>query len=148
GGGAPGAGGPPRTKPPVSTQTKARPACSARATTRSRVTPGASSTMARRARTMRLKSIDLPTFGRPTTTTTGNARRVASTRAAIARLQPELGQASGIPRPARLHADEQLEEDARSEQRLEPLARPRADVAQPFPLGPDDDPLVVLPFPQ
>ena len=38
---------------------------------RSRVTPGCSSTIASRRPTMRLTSVDLPTFGRPTIATTG-----------------------------------------------------------------------------
>jgi len=38
---------------------------------RSRVVPGTSSTMARRSPMRRLKSVDLPTFGRPTIATTG-----------------------------------------------------------------------------
>ena len=40
--------------------------------TRSRVTPGTSSTTASRRPRMRLTSVDLPTFGRPTTASTGS----------------------------------------------------------------------------
>ena len=62
-----------RNQPPVSTSgTRAR---STRPTSsrRSRVTPGRSSTIAARRPTMRLTSVDLPTFGRPTTATTGSS---------------------------------------------------------------------------
>src|SRR6266850_141871 len=55
-----------RPIPPVSTRVKARPRHSASAVTRSRVTPGRSWTMAMRRPTIRLKSADFPTFGRPT----------------------------------------------------------------------------------
>ena len=40
----------------------------------SRVVPGTGVTMARRDAVIRLNSVDLPTFGRPTSTTTGLAR--------------------------------------------------------------------------
>ena len=43
--------------------------------TRSRVTPGVSSTTASRRPRMRLTSADLPTFGRPTIASTGSAGR-------------------------------------------------------------------------
>src|SRR6185437_8201792 len=39
---------------------------------RSRVMPGSSPTMERRVRVSRLKSVDLPTFGRPTIATKGH----------------------------------------------------------------------------
>ena len=39
---------------------------------RSRVSPGTSATMASRVPVSTLKSVDLPTFGRPTRATTGN----------------------------------------------------------------------------
>src|SRR5258706_2063129 len=38
---------------------------------RSRVTPGSSATIAARLRVRQLNNVDLPTFGRPTNTTTG-----------------------------------------------------------------------------
>jgi len=56
-------------QPPVSTSQKCRPAQSAAAKFRSRVTPGRSSTMAGRPPTIRLNRVDLPTLGRPTMTT-------------------------------------------------------------------------------
>jgi hypothetical protein len=39
---------------------------------RSRVMPGSSPTMERRSPTSRLKSVDFPTFGRPTIATSGS----------------------------------------------------------------------------
>ena len=56
--------------PPVSTTKKSCPAQSPSATSRSRVVPGTSSTIANRCPTKRLKSVLLPTFGLPTRTTT------------------------------------------------------------------------------
>src|SRR5579872_4166984 len=52
--------------PPVSTMRSFRPLHSASPYRRSRVMPGSSPTIARREPTMRLKSVDLPTLGRPT----------------------------------------------------------------------------------
>src|SRR5438132_1727124 len=57
------------SSPPVSTSVNSRPRHSAVAYRRSRVVPGSSSTMATRSPTRRLKSVDLPTLGRPTTAT-------------------------------------------------------------------------------
>src|SRR5207237_160943 len=51
---------------------------------RSRVMPGSSPTIERRAPTMRLKSVDLPTFGRPTIVTSGNAGRASTADGAVA----------------------------------------------------------------
>src|SRR5215212_2381094 len=45
---------------------------------RSRVMPGSSPTMERRSPTSRLKSVDFPTFGRPTIATSGNVPPLAS----------------------------------------------------------------------
>ena len=59
------------TQPPVSTSTNSRPFQFASYETRSRVTPGTSCTTASLRPRMRLTSVDLPTFGRPTTATTG-----------------------------------------------------------------------------
>ncbi len=59
--------------PPVSTISKVLPHHSHSAYSRSRVTPGVSSTMDSRLPTRRLKSIDLPTLGRPTMATRGFA---------------------------------------------------------------------------
>ena len=61
----------PSTTPPVSTRKNERPVHSATSKFRSRVTPGVSSTIATRRPMARLKKVDFPTFGRPTTATTG-----------------------------------------------------------------------------
>ena len=61
------------SRPPVSTRTNRRPFHSASPYSRSRVVRARSSTIAVRAPTMRLKSVLLPTFGRPTMATTGSA---------------------------------------------------------------------------
>ena len=63
------------SQPPVSTSVKRRSIHSALYVTRSRVTPGVSSTTASRRPRMRFTSADLPTFGRPTIATTGSAGR-------------------------------------------------------------------------
>src|SRR5574337_480220 len=55
--------------PPVSTMSKVMPFHSASATRRSRVVPGTSSTTASGSPARRLKSVDLPTLGRPTMAT-------------------------------------------------------------------------------
>src|SRR3954447_16437349 len=60
------------SQPPVSTTVNSRPAQLASYDTRSRVTPGVSSTTASRRPMMRLTSVDLPTFGRPTIASTGS----------------------------------------------------------------------------
>ncbi len=57
--------------PPVSTTVYVLPKALVSAYLRSRVTPGSSCTMAMRARASRLKSVDLPTLGRPTIATMG-----------------------------------------------------------------------------
>ena len=57
------------SRPAVSITVKARSPSRARPSRRSRVTPGRSSTNARRLPTRRLNSVDLPTFGRPTMAT-------------------------------------------------------------------------------
>ena len=57
------------SSPAVSIAVKARSPSRARPSRRSRVTPGRSSTSARRLPTSRLNSVDLPTFGRPTMAT-------------------------------------------------------------------------------
>src|SRR5437867_2838572 len=59
------------SRPPVSTRVNSRPFQSPVAYTRSRVVPGTSSTIAIRSPANRLKSVDLPTLGRPTMATTG-----------------------------------------------------------------------------
>jgi len=55
----------------VHTRNRFAPCC-ASAYCRSRVTPGTSSTMARRLPTIRLNSVDFPTLGRPTSATSGS----------------------------------------------------------------------------
>ena len=62
-----------RARKPVSTMSKVRPRHSHSAYRRSRVTPWVSSTMERRRPTSLLKSMDLPTLGRPTMATSGFA---------------------------------------------------------------------------
>ena len=68
----------PGSMPPVSTMSKVRPRHSHSAYSRSRVTPGVSSTMDRRRPTNLLNSMDLPTLGRPTMATKGFAIGVPS----------------------------------------------------------------------
>ena len=63
------------SQPPVSTRVNLRSFHSALYETRSRVTPGLSSTTASRRPRIRLTSADLPTFGRPTIAKTGRAGR-------------------------------------------------------------------------
>ena len=58
-------------KPPVSTTVTGVPSRSARPYRRSRVSPGTSATSASRVRVKRLKSVDLPTLGRPTSAIVG-----------------------------------------------------------------------------
>ena len=62
------------SSPAVSIRRTRRPRSSASASLRSRVTPGVSETMAERRPDSRLNRVDLPTFGRPATTTTGSSR--------------------------------------------------------------------------
>ena len=57
------------SQPAVSSKVKARSPSCAGASRTSRVTPGVSSTMARRLPTSRLNRVDLPTLGRPTMAT-------------------------------------------------------------------------------
>ena len=61
--------------PPVSIKINLRPFHSASYLTRSRVTPGVSSTIASRRPIIRLTSVDFPTFGRPITATLGNPNK-------------------------------------------------------------------------
>ena len=68
----------PGSMPPVSTMSKARPRHSHSAYSRSRVTPGVSSTMESRRPTNLLNSMDLPTLGRPTMATRGFAIQITS----------------------------------------------------------------------
>ena len=91
---------PPASQPPVSMMEKGTPDHSAESSLRSRVTPCSSSTTAARGPTMRFTSEDLPTLGRPATTTIGLMPRTrAGTRCrrgpGAARPRP-----SAPPRPA------------------------------------------------
>src|SRR5678815_984266 len=52
----------------------------------SRVVPGIAVTIARRVSLKRLKSVDLPTFGRPTSTTEGKWRRTGRFCGSVDRL--------------------------------------------------------------
>ena len=60
------------SQPPVSIMMNRRPFHSASYFTRSRVTPGVSSTIASRLPIIRFTNVDLPTLGRPITATFGN----------------------------------------------------------------------------
>src|SRR4051794_38743670 len=66
--------------PPVSVRSKNRPPASTMDDTRSRVTPAVGSTMLIRLPTSQLNNDDLPTFGRPTIATTGNAIKTSPAR--------------------------------------------------------------------
>ena len=59
-------------RPPVSTTMKRRPAARPKPYLRSRVTPGTSATSASRVAVSTLKTVDLPTLGRPTMAMTGS----------------------------------------------------------------------------
>ncbi len=72
------------SQPPVSTTVKARPFQLASYETRSRVTPGTSSTTASRRPMIRLTSVDLPTLGRPTTASTGTGPRASGAASVVA----------------------------------------------------------------
>ena len=65
--------------PPVSTTRKRIPFHSTMPIRRSRVVPARSSTTARRSPTKRLKRVLFPTFGRPTSATSGSRRGKDST---------------------------------------------------------------------
>ena len=64
------------SQPPVSIIINRRPFHSASYFTRSRVTPGVSSTIASRLPIIRFTNVDLPTFGRPITATLGNPNKL------------------------------------------------------------------------
>ncbi len=63
-----------RTCPPVSISSNPTPCHTTGCAMTSRVVPGIGVTMARREAVIRLNSVDLPTFGRPTSTTAGGWR--------------------------------------------------------------------------
>src|SRR6266404_651315 len=161
---------PSASKPPVSTSSTARSPKRTTASFASRVTPGIGSTSALRRRSSRLKSVDLPAFGRPTSTTRGSAAAVASpsadaivastaasrsrsaaaTDAAAARddrrLEPELTEDTRVLAPFMHHLHVQLEEHAAVENRLQLQARRLADVADAPPAFADDDALLRRPL--
>src|SRR5688500_4619829 len=117
------------SSPPVSTSENSRPRHSTVPYSRSRVVPGRSSTIASRSPTRRLKRVDLPTLGRPTTATTARGtlgrerlgallhfderlhrRRAPADEAdallACEPLRHELGRMLDVVRVAALHARE------------------------------------------
>ena len=64
------------SQPPVSIKIKRRPFHSASYFTRSRVTPGVSSTIASLLPIIRFTNVDFPTFGRPITATLGKPNKL------------------------------------------------------------------------
>src|SRR6266481_6382781 len=156
---------PSASKPPVSTRSTARSSKIATASLASRVTPGVGSTSAFRRRSRRLKSVDLPAFGRPTSTIRGSATvdgsadasapsaatavsvATASPRTAATdgarrdgrRLEPDLAEDTRVLAPFTHDLHVQLEKHAAAEDRFELQARRLADVADaPAALAYDD----------
>src|SRR5512140_3226688 len=121
--------------PPVSTRRKRRPSYSTGSATRSRVIPGWSKVMARRFRAIRLKSVDFPTFGRPTSATVNSAGLIS-----------EMPQHRFAPRPVPLHDNEQLQVDPRPRLLLQLDARGRPDLLEDRAALSDHDPLLGIPF--
>src|SRR5512139_4278123 len=99
--------------------------------------PGWSNVMARRFPEIRLKSVDFPTFGRPTRATVNSPRLISQA--------PQHGFAA---RPLPLDLDEQLQVYPRPRLFLQFQARGGADFLQQPPALPDDDPLLGLPLHQ
>src|SRR3990170_997158 len=126
---------PPVMYPPVSTRRNRRPSYSTGSATRSRVIPGWSNVMARRFRATRLKRVDFPTFGRPTSATVNSPRLISQV--------PQHGFA---PRPVPFHDDEQLQVYPKSGLLLQFDSRGGPDFFQERPPLPDHDPLLGLPF--
>ena len=130
-----GRAAPRRRSRPCRRRGSARPSCVGR-----RDDPVARHARARRRRspaarrTRRLKSVDLPTFGRPTIATTGSPTS-RSTPSRPPSQSPSSASRRGFSRPARLDADEELEEDPPAEERLELEPGPRADLAQALAAG-------------
>ena len=91
------------SRPAVSMTPNARSPSRARPSRRSRVTPGRSSTNARRLPTRRLNSVDLPTFGRPTMATVKLMSGAALRMPLYARRQrrTQISEASSRADPAR-----------------------------------------------
>ena len=83
-----------KSQPPVSMIENLRPDHSASYRTRSRVTPGMSSTTAARRPMIRLTSVDLPTFGRPTIATTGTATSSSAPRSSTTSKSPNSARAA------------------------------------------------------
>ncbi len=89
------------SQPPVSCTMNRLPAHDASYETRSRVTPGMSSTTASRRPRMRFTSDDLPTLGRPTMATTGTATADPSSPSSVNSLMSQ----SDSSRPQTVVAD-------------------------------------------
>src|SRR5512143_4255326 len=116
--------------PPVSMRRNERPSYSTGSATRSRVIPGWSNVMARRFRAIRLKRVDFPTFGRPTSATVKSGRLIS-----------QVPQHRFAPRPVPFHDDEQLQVDPRPRLLLELEARCRPDFLKERATLSDHDPL-------
>src|SRR5690348_6106203 len=107
-------------------------------------------TIARRPRTRRLNSVDLPALARPTSTTTGApsgkpARapvRPASAAGFIS--QPQLRDFPRVLRPVFFDFHQQLQKYSRAERLLELQARRRPDLLQLASARPNQHPLVRL----
>ena len=133
------------------------------------MTPGVGATRARREWVRRLKSVDLPVLGRPTSATTGSAsstsargsgaspdtaatatgaRRADARRTGLARREaghaqsPKSRRRAGCAGPVLLHPHEELEVDAGAEELLEVAARRLADRLQTRTALADDDRLL------
>src|SRR5258705_12073597 len=135
-----------RPMPPVSMRRHRPPGKRTGAYRQSRVTPGTSSTIALRAPIRRLKSVDLPTLGRPTIATTGSLPGRAGAFAIFADddiiSQTHFGQSLRILRPARIDANEEFKKNSATEQALQLLARLLADLFQHAAVLADQNPLV------
>ena len=73
------------TSPPVSTTMHGTSVRRAKPYCRSRVNPGRSATNASRVPVMALNNVDLPTFGRPISATTGSTRCITVLGGGVAR---------------------------------------------------------------
>ena len=123
---------PPSSSPPLSTTTNSRSPYFARAKFRSRVVPGIELVIARPPFAIRLNSVDLPAFARPTSTTAGRpsaAIRRASAPGRFARIasQSELRELARIARPVALDFDDDFQKHLRAENFFELDPRRRAD---------------------
>src|SRR5204862_223956 len=107
------------SKPPVSITVACQRSKLTCPYNRSRVTPGTSRTIARRRPTSRLKSVDLPTFGRPTIAMTGGSPRAATAGdSGVAQRREERGRRrldhadGGAQVPPEVRRGQIVEEDA------------------------------------